>query len=111
MLSAPAFTLKNLTLLKWTDRDGRPQTLGLRDDISCHWRDVGDLLELGSPSLEGIAIHRRDDVRLCCRDVLQDWLNDGSQSYPATWEGMLNLLEDIKLASISLKLRSALNLL
>ncbi len=107
LLSAPAFTLKNLTILKWTDKDGRPQTLRLRDDISFRWRDVGNLLELGSSRIEGIAIRRHEDVRQCCSDVLQDWLRNGSPDYPATWESMLNLLEDIQLSSCSLQ--SALN--
>ncbi len=107
LLSAPAFTLKNLTILEWTDKDGRSQTLRLRDDISCHWREVGDLLELGSSRIEGIAIGRHEDVRQCCRDVLQDWLRKGSPDYPATWEGMLKLLEHIQISSNSLK--SALN--
>ena len=103
--------MNNLTLLKWKDKDGRPQTLGLIDAISFRWHKVGDLLKLNSSCIAAIASNHPGDVILCCREVLREWLNDGSQSYPATWEGMLNLLEDIKLASISLKLRSALNLL
>jgi len=94
LLSAPAFSLKSLTLLKWTDTDGQSQTLRLRDDISPRWRDAGDLLELGSSRIEGIAIQRRGDVRQCCRDVLLYWLNNGSSNYQATWEGLLTLLTD-----------------
>ncbi len=94
--------MRNLIILKWTDNNGE-RNLRLRNVLSPRWRDAGDLLELGSSRIEGIAIRRHEDIRQCCSDVLQDWLRNGSPGYPATWDGMLALLEDLQLPSHNLK--------
>ncbi len=60
--------------------------------MSSLWQDVGDLLDLNTPHSDGILTHCPGDVWQCCRDVLQDWINNGS--YPATWDNLLTLLKD-----------------
>ncbi len=100
--------LKTLILLKWTDKDGRPEKLELRDAMIHKWHDAGLLLNLGAPRLYSILTYRLGDVRLCLKDVLQDWINSGLSDYPATWNGLLNLLRDLHLNSCAESLKAAL---
>ncbi len=102
------FTLKALTLLKWTDKDGQNHTLGIRDELSSHWHDIGQLLDISMNILDGFSLQRSGDVRQCCRDVLYDWIQNGSSHYPATWEGLLKLLQDMQLSSLASSLELAL---
>ncbi len=99
-------------MLEWTDTDGQSQTqtLRVRDEMSVKWEEVGDLLELTPDRLQGIDSQRRGDVRLCCRDVLVDWIKNGSPRYPLNWEGLLKLLEDLELSSTANTLKLALKI-
>ena len=97
-------------MLEWTDRDGQPQTLRVRDEMSVKWDDAGDLLGLTPARLQGIGSHRRGDVRQCCRDVLIDWIKDGSPHYSSTWKGLIKLLEHVKLWSTTNTLKIALKM-
>ena len=103
------FNLHHLTVLTWMDSDGQKHSLRLRNEMSSRWRDVGDLLEVESSHMEGMDAHRRGDMRLCCRDVFVDWLQMEEPSYPANWEGLLLLLEDLELNKMAKKLKIALN--
>ena len=103
------FNLHHLTVLTWTDSDGQRHSLRLRNEMSSRWRDVGDLLEVESSHMEGIHMHRGGDVRLCCRDVFVDWLQMKEPSYPANWEGLLLLLEDLELNKVAKTLKEALD--
>ncbi len=97
-------------MLKWTDKDGQPQTLKVKDQMSVKWEEVGDLLELTPARLRGIDSERRGIVRRCCRDVLMDWIKNGSPHYPPTWDGLIQLLIDLELSSIADTLKLALNM-
>ena len=104
----PDFSLKKLSLLKWTDSNGQPQELRLLDELSARWQEVGDLLELSPSRLDGIEVQRRCDARMCCRDVLLDWLKMDEGSYSVNWDGMLCLLKDMKLSALARILQEAL---
>ncbi len=108
VISALPITLKRLTLLKWTDKSGQRKTLRLRDEMSPHWRETGDLLGLSIARMDGIYTRHLADVRQCCRDVLQDWVKIGSSDYPATWGGLLTLLDDLQLLACAKSLQAAL---
>ncbi len=76
--------------------------------MSAKWDEVGDLLELTPARLQSIGRQHRGDVRQCCRDVLIDWIKDGSPYYPPTWDGLIKLLVHLKLSSIADTLKLAL---
>ena len=95
-------------MLEWTDKDGQPQTLRVRDEMSVKWKDAGDLLELTSARLQGIGSQPQGDVRQCCRGVLIDWIKNGSPRYPPTWDGLIKLLINLELSSIADTLKLAL---
>ncbi len=100
--------LKKLILLRWTDKDGRSETLRLRDAMIHKWRDAGLFLDLSAPELDGILTYRQGDVRQCLQDVFQEWISRGSSDYPATWDGLLKLLRDLDLNSCAESLKAAL---
>ncbi len=74
------------------------------------WDDAGDLLGLTPARLQCIDSQRRGDVRQCCRDVIIDWIKDGSPHYPSTWEGLIKLLVNLKLSSTADTLKLALKM-
>ncbi len=100
--------MKNLIVLTWTNKDGQTETLRLRDGMISRWHDVGHLVDISASRLEGIFIHRLGDVRLCCQDVLQEWISHRSSDYPATWEGLLKILRNLDLNSCADSLERAL---
>ncbi len=97
-------------MLEWTDKDGQPRTLRVKDEMSVKWEEVGDLLELTPARLQGIDGQRRGEVRRCCRDVLMDWIRNGSLRYPPTWDGLIKLLINLELSSIADTLKLALKM-
>ncbi len=104
----PPFVLKILILLRF-DKDGRTEKLKLRDAMIHKWYNAGMLLDLSAPRLYGIFTYRLGDVRQCCLDVLQEWINcGGSSNYPATWDGLLKLLRDLDLHPCAESLQAAL---
>ncbi len=94
-------------MLEWTDKDGQPQILRVRDEMNANWDVAGDLLGLTPARLQIIDSQHRD-VRQCCRDVLIDWIKYGSPYYPPTWDGLIKLLIDLELSSIADTLKLAL---
>ena len=104
----PNFTLKVFILLKWTDQDGQIHSLRLRNVLMPYWCDMGLLLGISMSKLDELLVNRSGDVRQCCRDVLHDWIQNGSSDYPATWGGLINLLHDIEISSVARSLELAL---
>ena len=42
-----------------------------------------------------------------CEAVLDHWLNHPTEEYPATWEGLYELLEDCEFSEVVTKLKRA----
>ena len=105
--STPSLSISKLTCLRWTDK-GQAWILKIREKISPRWEEVGDLLGLTTERLKGIHMQRLGDVGMCCRDVLVDWLHENQGGYPATWEGVVQLLEDMDLSAAAQQLKNAL---
>ena len=43
----------------------------------------------------------------CCDAVIHHWLINPTEDYPATWEGLYELLEDCELGMVASKLKIA----
>ena len=108
ILLAVPLTLRTITLFKWTDENGQPESLRILDEISSRWTEAGDLLGLSPARLKGIEVYQLRDARSCCRDVLQDWIQDNPGSYPVNWEGLISLLKDMKLTVLANELENTL---
>ena len=79
------------------------------DEIGNKWRTIGQQLNLLPSQLNEIASQFSDNATECCRAVLGEWLeNSPTDGYPATWEGLMELLEDCRLAQVAVILKAAL---
>ena len=103
-------SMKTLTLLKWNDTLGKQHKLRIVQEICPKWRTIGNILSISDPVLESILSQYRGDLEECCYAVLRRWLDCGSPDYSLTWDGVIELLDDIDCSQVSEVLRDALNL-
>ena len=96
---------KNLTIFKWKNKDGEVKKFRLKSHIFHKWRDIGNLVA----SYEQLEVWAREkDANGCCDAVLNHWLNHPPSDYPPTWEGLIELLDDIELHNVAAELKTAL---
>ena len=99
--------MKTLTILKRKDHCGAVQKFRLLKEISSNWKTFGHLTDIEIESIK--ETYGGDDVR-CCECVAEEWLKrEDASDYPATWDGMQELLSDLDLHQISEKLQEFLN--
>lgn len=68
------------------------------------------MLEIEPAALEAIRTKHRDDLLEQCRQVFRIWRDRGTLNrYNFTWNGILNMLNDIEMESLAKKLETALN--
>ena len=70
------------------------------------WRDIGNLV-LPRQQLE--VWSKRLDDKDCCEAVLCAWLDQSPHRYPATWEGLYELLDDSELGEVAIELKQAVD--
>ena len=97
-----------IQLVKYTGNDGQVKDFRLLEKIQGHWKDIGTLMGIENATLESFEHKWRGNLKEQCREVLQTWLNQGSEKYPVTWSGMLEVLKDVQLKMISLELQEVL---
>ena len=97
-----------LQLIKWTE-GGENKRFFLINKIADKWRDLGRLLLIEEAQLEGFARKYQNDINECCRAVLARWQENPPPGYPATWGGLIELLEDCQLPEVVKELKGALN--
>lgn len=106
--SGNSITFAQLKVIKWKDDIGETQRFYLIDIIQDHWRDIGDLLDISSEEQDSLSAQYEKDDAKCCRAVLDKWMKAPSSTYPVTWEGVMELLEDIKLSEVVSDLKAVL---
>ena len=105
----PEVSIKNLTLLKWVDSNGREQKFYLHQKVSSKWRDFGHCFDLEENELDAIEeeCFRRCDR--CWYKVMDQWLNGGGTAeYPITWKGVIKVLEDVRCDTVAKQLKRVL---
>ena len=90
---------------KWKDAEGKIVKFRLRSQIYHEWWEIGTSVKLPLPRLE--LLRKEKDAQYCCDVVLRHWLEHPSCQYPATWEGLYELLDDSELSVVANKLRDA----
>ena len=98
----------HLMLIKWKDEQGQIHRFYLMDKIENKWRDIGQVLGNSIPQLDDVSTKHRGNSRECCRAVLGRWLTNPPPDYPATWNGLIELLEDCELRHVATELKTAL---
>lgn len=74
-------------------------------EVCDRWRQIGIRTGQGD-SLEGYAMKAQNDTYVCCFNVFQAWIANGGHppKYPHTWQGLYDLLCDIKHARAANKM-------
>ena len=94
----------NLTVIKWKNEKGEVKTFQLKNLIKHKWREIGDhvvpweILEVWA---------QEKNAEACCKELLMYWLNNPPPNYPATWEGLYELLVDSELSQVAANLKQA----
>ena len=93
-------------LIKWTNKEGNISCLRLYDEMAPRWKDVADLIGMKT---EIIGMDHRHDARECIREVMKNWMSDTQNitTYPCTWKGLLELLDDVGLGKARENLQEA----
>ena len=94
-------------MIRWKDERGEVKKFRLKQSIMHRWRNVGDLV-VPRQQLEVWAKSGMDGEE-CCRAVLSYWLDHPPRHYPATWEGLYELLDDSQLGQVATELKQAVN--
>ena len=93
-------------MISWRNERGEVKKFRLKQSIMHKWRDISDLV-VPWQQLEVWA--KRKDDKECCSAVLSYWLEHPSHNYPATWEGLYELLKDSELGQVAIELRQAVD--
>jgi hypothetical protein len=107
-LTSVPLCLETLTLIKWMDEQGL-HTFRLVDEVASEWEAIGIRFGHKSNELEGWKEECHWKAERCWEKVMGAWLNDaGTNAYPATWEGVVRVLEDIKFIEVARELERVL---
>ena len=96
----------NLTVITWKSDHGEIKKFRLKSSIIHKWRDIGDLVV---PWQQLAVWAKRKDDKECCEAVLSHWLDHPPRHYPATWEGLYELLNDSELGQVATELKQAVD--
>ena len=99
-------TSANLTVIKWKNEREEVKKFRLKQSIIHKCRKIGNLV-VPRQQLEVWA--KRMDDEECCEVVLSHWLDHPFRHYPATWEGLYELLDDSELGQVAIELRQAVD--
>ena len=86
------------------------QEFRLVTKVSAKWPKFGVLLGLELNELNAWDKQYRGDCSDCWNKVMDNWLTrGGSHNYPATWNGLYCLLNDLGLGNIAVELKKAVS--
>ena len=72
--------------------------------VNHKWRRIGNLVTTRQQLDEW---GKNMDNEECCEAVLSHWLDHPPRHYPATWEGLYELLDDSDLGDVATELKQA----
>ena len=96
----------NLTVIKWKNERGEVKKFKIKSSIIHRWRKIGNLVV---PRQQLLVWAKRMDDEECCEAVLSHWLDHPPSRYPATWEGLYELLDDSELGQVAIELKEAVD--
>ena len=91
-------------MIRWKNEKGEVKKFRLKQSIMHKWRDVGDLVV---PRQQLDVWANEKNAKECCTAVLSYWLDHPPRHYPATWEGLYELLDDSELVQVATELKQA----
>jgi hypothetical protein len=93
-------------VIRWRNERGEVKKYKLKSSIMHRWRKIGNLV-VPRQQLE-VWAKRKDDEE-CCEAVLCAWLDHPPCYYPATWEGLYELLDSSELGQVAADLKKAVD--
>ena len=100
--------LQNLMVFKWKNKRGEIEKFKVISQVLNKWKEIGSLIGITYQQLEAWGSEKKD-TKDCCMAVFNHWLGCASKEYPATWEGLCEILEDCELGQVAKNLRAALH--
>jgi hypothetical protein len=107
--------LRHLNIIQWEDERRKVQWFYLTEKIAYKWRTIGELIGLTYSKLQRLEdkYRRRRPLeskqKEYCQAVLKLWLDNPPPDYPATWQGLMDLLENSELSEVATELRTVLS--
>jgi hypothetical protein len=90
-------SMKSLTFIKWRNEQGAHE-FRLISQVASMWKDFGLRLGCEPDELQSWETEYRYNAVRCWEKVMNEWVNRaGTDDYPATWWGLVQVLEDLKL--------------
>ena len=102
-------TFRSLTIIKWKNDKGNIERFSVISSVSHKWHKIGTLLGIEPGPLKTVFLRNLKDPEQCCNEVFKKWLEDGSNHYCITWDGLVELLKDAGLPQVSNDLKIALS--
>ena len=66
------------------------------------------MLGISDPVLESMFSQYHGNLEDCSYAVMRQWIDNGSEGYPLTWDGLIELLEDAECSGVAGEVRDAL---
>ena len=105
-LAAMKPTLAQLTTMKTTTGE----IIKIIESVAPQWKELGDLLDF-DPEGRTLALieatHRVTGPVACCREMFAYWVKGKGRK--ATWEVLIELLDDIDQSELAKKIETALH--
>ena len=95
-----------MTVIRWKNERGEVKKFRLKNCVVHKWRKIGNLVV---PRQQLEVWGKRMDDEECCEAVLSHWLDHPPRHYPATWEGLYELLDDSELGQVAIELKEAVD--
>ena len=100
--------LGNLAVIVWINKEGKQEYFRLQESICDKWVLIGDLLHIPYLLLDAWKKAHHGDPLNCIREVLTYWLDNDPRTYPVSWEGVYELLDDAELTDFVAPLKEAI---
>ena len=98
-----------LTLIKYKDSKNQEKAIYIIEAIQTEWRKIGCLLTISHQKLKEFDRENNHNDNSNCSDVVHTWLQEGSDKYPCTWDGLLQVMKDVQLNVPAQDLEEALH--
>ena len=103
-----------MDLIKWEDEKGVEQEFRIYSKIAHKWRQIAtQLLGFGPGQISAIESDHRQTC-FCITAVMGRWFENANRlpnvrNYPKSWQGLINLLNDVELGEVAEELKKALS--
>ena len=101
--------LEELLILKYTD-EGKRHKLRIVEEASHKWKDIASLISGDTNVTNKLKEKCSGDPNECLKQTFIDYfINKKPQGYTQDWNGLIELLDDINLQTLTEKVQHALS--